>query len=56
MLFFILKALFVQRYLNFCPDIFGYVGKQLNEKAKVDFKIYGVTTYEKDNYSTRIVR
>ena len=29
-------------YLNFCPDFFGLVGKRLDKKAKVDFKIYNV--------------
>ena len=28
------------RYLNFCPDFFGQVGKQLDKKAKVFFNIY----------------
>ena len=27
------------RYLNFCLDIFGQVGKRLDKKAKVNFKI-----------------
>ena len=31
------------RYLSFCPDFFGHVGKQLDKKAKVNFKIYDVT-------------
>ena len=28
---------------KFCPDFCGHVGKLLNEKAKVNFKIYYVT-------------
>ena len=28
------------RYLNFCPDFFGHVGKWLDKKTKVNFKIY----------------
>ena len=40
--YFILKANFVHRYLNFCPDLFGRVGKRHHLKAKVAFKIYDV--------------
>ena len=28
------------RYFNFCPAFFGHVGKRMNKKAKVKFKIY----------------
>ena len=28
------------RYLNFCYDLLVHVGKQLDKKAKVNFKIY----------------
>ena len=38
------KPFFVLRYLDFCPDFFGQVGKQLNGKANVNFKMYDVTT------------
>ena len=27
------------RYLNFCPDFLGHVGKRFDEKAKVNLKI-----------------
>ena len=37
-------------YLKFCLDIFGYVAKQLDKKAKVDFKIYDVINWETNNY------
>ena len=30
-------------YLNFCPDFFGYVRKQLDKKANADFKFYSNT-------------
>ena len=40
--YFILNALFVLRFLIFCPDLFGPVGKRLDKKAKVKFKIYDV--------------
>ena len=35
---FTLKALFL-RCLNFYFDIFGYEGKRLDKKAKVNFKL-----------------
>ena len=36
----ILKALFfIKIFLNFCPNSFRLVGKLLNQKAKVNFKI-----------------
>ena len=31
------------RYLSFCPNFCGHVGKWLAKKAKVNFKIYDVT-------------
>ena len=34
------------RYLDFCPDFFGHVGKRLYKKAKVNFEIYDVTEWE----------
>ena len=39
------------RYLNFCPDFIDHVRKQLDKKAKVDFKIYDVTTWETNIYN-----
>ena len=41
------------RYLNFCPDFFGHVGKRLDKKTKVNFKIY-VIYWEANNYNTNI--
>ena len=38
-------------YLILCPD-FGDLGKQLDKKAKVEFKIYDVTEWETNNYNT----
>ena len=37
------------RYLNFCPEHFGYVEKWLDKKAKINFKIYNTTNWEKNN-------
>ena len=33
-----LKLLLFLRYLRFCPESFGYVGKRLDKKSKVNFK------------------
>ena len=44
------------RYLRFCLVFFGYVGKQLDKKAKVNFKVYGVTNWNKNYYNNHIVR
>ena len=30
-------------YLNFCSDFIGHVKKRLDQKAKVNFKIYNIT-------------
>ena len=38
------------RFLKFCSDIFGHVGKRLDKKAKVNFKIYHVPNWETINY------
>ena len=32
-----------------------YVGKPLNQEAKVNFKIFGVTNWRPNNYNTHIV-
>ena len=42
--YFILKAFLVVRYSNFCPDVFGHVGKWIDKKTKVNFKMNGVPT------------
>ena len=41
-----LKLFLFLRYLNFSPAVFGHVGKQLDRKANVNFKIYDVTELE----------
>ena len=48
----IFKALFNLKIFNFCPDIFGHVGKRLDEKAKANFKIYDVINFETNSYNT----
>ena len=54
--YFILKAFLFLRDLQFCPDFFGYVGKQLYKKAMVNFKIYDITNWETNNYNTHIAQ
>ena len=41
-------------YLNFCPDFFSHVGKQLDKKPKVYCTIYDVTNWETNDWSTYI--
>ena len=44
------------RYLQFCPDFFGYIGKRLDKKAKVNLEIYDVTNCKIKNYNKHIAR
>ena len=52
--YFILKILFVFNGLKFCPDFFGNVWKRLGKKAKINFKIDDVTTWETNNCNKNI--
>ena len=53
-----LRTTFLQNTSNgcFCTDFFAHVGKRLDKKAKVNFKIYDVTDWIKNNYNTHIVQ
>ena len=42
------------KFLNFCPHYFGHVGKRIDEKVKVIFKLYDVKDWEINNYNTNI--
>ena len=42
------------RYLIFYPDFCGHLGKRLDKKGKVNFKIYDVTDWITNNYNTYI--
>ena len=42
--------------LIFFPDFFGYLIKRLDNKAKINFKIYDLTNWNKNNYNTHIAR
>ena len=39
------------RCLNLSFEFFGHVGKQLDNKAKIDLKIYNVTYWERNDYN-----
>ena len=52
----LLKTLFFSKIFKVFPDFFGYVGKWLNKKAKVTFKIYDVIYWEPNNCNTHIVQ
>ena len=46
-LYFNLKRFLFLRYINFCPDFFGHVGKRLDKEAEINFKIYDVINWKK---------
>ena len=48
---FILKAFFVLKILILYFNSFGYVEIRLDKRAEVNFKIYDVTNWEKNNYN-----
>ena len=49
--YFILKALFVLNIFGFCLDLLIMQKKGLDEKDKVNFKIYDVTAWLAKNYN-----
>ena len=53
--YFMLKALFVFEIFAFSSLLFGYVGKRLDEKAKVNFKIYDLSDRTTNNFNACIV-
>ena len=51
---FMLKALsLLKKNLSFCPNFFDHVRKQLDKKAKLNFKIYDVTEWTINNCNTQ---
>ena len=54
--YFMLEPLFVFRIYTFLSWLFDNVGEWLDTKAKVDFKIYDATDWEKNNGSTDITQ
>ena len=53
---FIWKALFILKIFKVLPWLFGHAGKQLDKKAKVNFKIYDVTYWETNDYNKHIAQ
>ena len=49
----VLKALFVLKVFKFLSFL-SHVGKRLDKKAKVNFKIYDIATWETNNYNAHI--
>ena len=54
--YFTLKALFVVKILKLLSWLFGYVERQLDQIAKVNFKIYDVTDWTGNSYNTNIAQ
>ena len=54
--YFILKALFVLKYFSFCLEFLIMYKKWLDEKPKVNFKIYDVKTWLINNYNTHVAQ
>ena len=50
----ITNSVFVVPIFRFCTDFFGHVEKKLDKKASVNFKLYGFTYRETNNYNTHI--
>ena len=53
------KILFISSFyfkFSFYLDFFGHVGKRLDKKTKVTFKIRDIKTWETNNHSTNIVQ
>ena len=55
-LYFMLKSLFVREILTFLSWFFGYVEKQLDKKARINFKIYDIADLATSNYYAHIVQ
>ena len=51
-----LKPFFVLGIIMFLFSLFGDVEKQLDKKAKLNFKIFDVTDWTINNYNTYIVQ
>ena len=52
--YFMLKSFFVLKIFRFLSWHFGHVRRRLDEKDKVNFKIYDVTTWLRNNCNTHI--
>ena len=49
---FTLKALFVCKIYNFLSWVFGLLEKWFDYKDKINFRIYDITTLERNNCNT----
>ena len=54
--YFMLKALFVANIFIFLSWLFGYVEKQFDKEAMVNFNMYDVTDWTANNYNTHITK
>ena len=54
--YFALKVLFIYEIFQFLFRIFGHIGKRLDKKAKVNFRIYDATNLITNRYNTHIAR
>ena len=54
--YFMLKALFVLEIFPFLSWRFGYVEKRFDRKAELNFKIYDVTDWTRNNYNIHIAK
>ena len=48
------RSLLKTLFLNYCLDNFSHVGKSLDQKAKVNFKILSIMYWETNNCNTHI--
>ena len=51
-----LKELSVLQLLKFLSRLFDHAAKKLDNKAKVNFKVYDITTWETNNYNSHIAK
>ena len=51
-----LKALFILKIFKSCPEFFGHVGRRLDKRAKVNFKIYDITNLVTNNSNTHFTK
>ena len=54
--YFMLKALFILEIFTLLSWLFGYVEKRLNKKVVINFKVYDITDWTKNNYNTYIAQ
>ena len=51
-----LKAIFILKIFKSCADFFGHVGRRLDKRAKVNFKIYDITDLVTNNSNTHFTK